>query len=166
MGNMLRPLKGPDSLFRSWGGYRSDWEPSLLAWISPHPGLEHHLTCSFLFVGVEASSSLRRILSPHLSLLILCDLIVFQSLGTYVRPFLFVRCPVAESCTLETSLSILRTCVQSCFSRDGAGPASPILLQPQLEVCKEHCPYRSGDLGPNTVSAINWQSSWQDTYHF
>lgn len=140
MGNMLRPLKGPDSLFRSWGGYRSDWEPSLLAWTSPHLGLDgikFHLTCSFLFVGVEASGSMRRILSPHLSFLILCDLIVFQSLGTYVRPFLFVGCAVAESCTLETYLSTLRT---ELVLEGRSFPASLILLQPQLEACKEHCP--------------------------
>lgn len=156
---MLRPLKGPDSLVRSWGGYRSGWEPSVPAWTSVRPrqgGIKFYLTCSFLCVGVTASSSLRRILSPRLSLLILCDLFLSQSLGPSLRPFLFVGCTLAESYTLETSLSIFRTCVQSWFSRVGDGPEFPVLLYP----------WGSRDLGPNFVPATNWQSSRQDTCHF
>lgn len=156
---MLRPLKGPDSLVRSWGGYRSGWEPSVPAWTSVHPrlgGIKFHLTCSFLCAGVTALSSLRRILSPRRSLLILCDLFLSQSLGPSLRPFLFVDCTRAESYTLETSLSIFRTCVQSWFSRVGDGPEFPVLLYP----------WGSRDLGPNFVPATNWQSSRQDTCHF
>lgn len=53
-------------------------------------GIKFHLTCSFLFVGLAALSTYRRIPSPHLALWILYDMIWSPGLEP----------PVAESRSL------------------------------------------------------------------
>ena len=62
-------------------------------------GIKFHRTCSFLFVDLAALSSYRRILSPHLVLLILYDMIWSPHLEASVRSFFSVG-HAAESCSL------------------------------------------------------------------